>query len=480
MPDIAPTALPMQEALEYWKSKVPMSAREFYGLAEAARGNAFTVSGVASMDAIVKIQESLGKALSEGLSFEQWKKEIPGIILKQGWTGKGARRLETIFRTNIQTAYHVGRWKQMQAVKALRPYWQYDAVNDSRTRPAHRALDGKVFPADHPFWDTWYPPNGHRCRCGVKSLSDRQVKALGLTVETEDPTGRLFEPVDEKGNRLLARPLMPDRGFNANAAREHYEPDLSLYPQRLRDIFLKKRGELFASAGAVPEIETYPEAGAFIKERLAPLAGPSGIESVYFTRRGDFMMATNGAGDFYVTDRAFPESGGFNPAKDLLGALRAIREGAPLSFNREYAVETLQHELLHSRQTPGEALDSLDPRDILQETLTQHLSRRTYQRILSLLGAGASNQEAIKAAGYAYGRYVKNFGLLLERLGLGDELLSEIEELYLTAKRDSYAEPLARLLARRAARPEDRPRIMSVLMRLNETSEDFGRLLGDL
>ena len=31
---------------------------------------------------------------------------------------------------------------------------------------AHRALDGKCFPVDHPFWHTWFPPNGHRCRCG--------------------------------------------------------------------------------------------------------------------------------------------------------------------------------------------------------------------------------------------------------------------------------------------------------------------------
>lgn len=237
MPEVTPTALPMQEALDYWKSKVPLSSREFYDLAEAARINAFTVSGVAKMDMIVQIQESLEKVLSEGLSFGQWKKSIEDTIRKLGWTGQG-RRLDIIFRTNIQTAYSVGRWKQMQAVKALRPYWQYSAVNDSRTRPVHRALDKKVFPADHPFWKTFYPPNGHRCRCSVKSLSARQVKERGLTVETDDPTGKLFEPIDTRGNKMPAELLMPDRGFEVNPALEHYKPDLSLYPANLKQRFL--------------------------------------------------------------------------------------------------------------------------------------------------------------------------------------------------------------------------------------------------
>lgn len=41
---------------------------------------------------------------------------------------------------------------------------------DRRVRPSHAILDGKVYPADHEFWATHYPPNGFRCRCGVRTL----------------------------------------------------------------------------------------------------------------------------------------------------------------------------------------------------------------------------------------------------------------------------------------------------------------------
>ena len=48
-------------------------------------------------------------------------------------------------------------------------------------------MDGRVFQADSPVWDTWYPPNGFRCRCTVRSLSKRQVEQMGLTVEEKAP-----------------------------------------------------------------------------------------------------------------------------------------------------------------------------------------------------------------------------------------------------------------------------------------------------
>lgn len=64
-------------------------------------------------------------------------------------------------------------------VKELRPYWQYDAVNDSKTRPSHLAMDGRVFMADDPIWDTWFPPNGFKCRCTVKTLSSARWSSGG-------------------------------------------------------------------------------------------------------------------------------------------------------------------------------------------------------------------------------------------------------------------------------------------------------------
>ena len=169
--------LPMAEALEFWRGKARMSPKEFYALAESYRVRAFTVSGLARADMLLEIYETIARALEEGVAFEDWRKSLDHVWEENGWTGVRAWRVDNIYRTNLQTAYNVGRYKQMMEVTEDRPYWQYSAVDDSRTRPTHRALHGRVYRYDSPFWDTFYPPNGFRCRCKVKTLSARQVES---------------------------------------------------------------------------------------------------------------------------------------------------------------------------------------------------------------------------------------------------------------------------------------------------------------
>ena len=79
-----------------------------------------------------------------------------GFLESEGYEGMTPIQADLIFRTNVQTAYNAGHYEQMSdpAVRQLRPYWQYDAVNDTHTRPSHLAMDGRVYPADSPVWDT--------------------------------------------------------------------------------------------------------------------------------------------------------------------------------------------------------------------------------------------------------------------------------------------------------------------------------------
>lgn len=231
--DVTFSPLPMKEAVRFWKDKVLLSHGAYRRLSDEARLRAFAVAGIAKGDELATVFAALGRAIEAGISYGEFKKEIREILSRRGWTGKRAWRVDNIFRTNIQTAYNVGRYRQMAKTARARPYWQYNAVNDTRTRPAHLALDGKVFPADHPFWDTWYPPNGFRCRCTVKSMTARQAAERGIKVETKDPTGGLIEPVDPKtGRRMPARLLIPDPGFATHPGKSFWGPVTDLLAQK--------------------------------------------------------------------------------------------------------------------------------------------------------------------------------------------------------------------------------------------------------
>ena len=171
----------------------------------------------------------------EGNSLAEFRENMNDFLEAEGYEGITPYQAENIFRTNIQTAYNVGHYKQMTepGVKALRPYWQYDAVNDSKTRPSHLAMDGRVFMADDPIWDTWFPPNGFKCRCTVKTLSKRQMEQRGLTVETEAPRAARLED-----GRFVN--ILPDPQFDTNPAKVRYQPDLTGYPEPLKKAYQER------------------------------------------------------------------------------------------------------------------------------------------------------------------------------------------------------------------------------------------------
>lgn len=227
-----------EEAVDYFKERVPVTAKDFYAIADQYRNLAFTVSGYTKAQILKRFYDEILAALEDGNTLSEFKANMNEFLETEGYEGLEPLQADNIFRTNIQTAYNVGHYEQMSKpeVVALRPYWQYDAVNDAHTRPSHLAMDGKVFPADSPVWDVWFPPNGFRCRCTVKTLSKRQVEQRGLTVETETP--RAAELPDGRFVNIL-----PDPSFSTNPAKVRFTPDMKDYPAPLVKAYNRRQKE---------------------------------------------------------------------------------------------------------------------------------------------------------------------------------------------------------------------------------------------
>lgn len=246
MSDIKLESLNPQEAIDYFKDKIVLTPSQFYQLSRQAKVRAFSASEISSLDILTDIFEELTAAIENGTTMEEFRKGINERMAKRGWTGLTPYRSDTIFRTNVQTAYQVGRYKQMTdpVVIADRPYGVYSAVMDSHTRATHRAMHGVCRRLDDPFWDTWYPPNGFRCRCSVRTLSQRQVDKQNVTVATGSWQGLVAAPGEP------ARQLVPDPGFDYNPGKEYYQADLSKYPKRLREAYEKRRQQKLPVEGS--------------------------------------------------------------------------------------------------------------------------------------------------------------------------------------------------------------------------------------
>lgn len=199
--------LPPEKALEYFRAKgYQVNPDGWAAVQAAANAKAFTVARVASVDILQDIRTEIDKALANGTTFADFRRTLEPTLKAKGWWGKDEKgvqlgsphRLSNIFRTNTQVAYMEGRVRGLLENVDDRPWWKYQAVLDSRTRPAHRALSGKVFRYDDPFWKTHTPPLGWSCRCRIVALSDDNLEREGITPESG--AGRMvYRDVDVQG-----------------------------------------------------------------------------------------------------------------------------------------------------------------------------------------------------------------------------------------------------------------------------------------
>ena len=389
------------------------------------------------------VSDGLQSALESGETLPQFKERIQEAIRLNGWHD---HRIENIYRTNMQTAYSAGRYAKMQAVKESRPYWQYVTVEDKRRRLTHAAMHGMVYPADHEFWSANYPPNGFRCRCSVRTLSARQVKQEGLTVQRKMPGDTMWTDPKTGMEYHVARPGADD-GFRNNPGKDWLAGlDLNKYPDVTPKSYEERRGP--ASKRPAP-VKTYAELAEGIKARCAEFATNAGINKVITEKGKAYFMATDSSGTLWLNARTFPSCDNFNALRELKSAWNKLATGERLNWGEEYSLESLWHEITHNRQKAGNLGRGDTPARRVMEIFTQLTARRTYPQFLEALGGKAEHQAGILKKGFGYGTRIKNFDRLLEVLNVREEdVFSEILRLMENVSRADYDSELKELLAR--------------------------------
>ncbi|MDD9807436.1 MAG: phage minor head protein, partial [Gammaproteobacteria bacterium] len=211
---------------KYFREKDYLIADNWTDVWQEQHARAFTVAKAAKLSVLREIRIGLDKALADGITEREFIKTLKPRLKKMGWWGKdelkrqlgSTRRLKTIFRTNMASSYNAGRYREQKRQAELKigaaPWWQYVAVLDQRTRDQHRALDGKVFRHDDPFWTFFYPPNGFNCRCRVRTLTDAMLKKRKLKPESSE--GKLSwrrEKLLDRRTGVFTRPSKRVRVF---------------------------------------------------------------------------------------------------------------------------------------------------------------------------------------------------------------------------------------------------------------------------
>jgi len=422
-----------------------------------AHARAFTVANVTKLEILDDIKKALDIAMASGQTAAAFKKGLSEILERKGWFApKGEKaivempdgsfrkrltgwRLDTIFRTNLNCAYHVGRFQQQEEVKKALPYRQLLAVRDIKTRPTHLEQHGKTYPVDHPYWDYWYPPNGFGCRCTTRLLSNAMMKAYGIKPLTEWNLSNGY----------------PDEGFDYHPGKAGLRKFPDDYTQKA-----KKAEKLFRQ-NAIPSGNKIEKTGVEPTPRKINIEDIVNSENILKHLNLDEtidrlrirykkiddpnhkgLMGTNTVtGKIYIFDKDNYE---FNPYKTII---KAINKKTNLSFHEEYSLEALWHEIMHNRQkhtvvfADGSMMERGSLKHNFMETINQWISRRSYDLLLKEMDIKQNWLEQVKTKGPGYGIYVKEFDKVLKSLKINEtEFQKFIWEMHGTKETGDYFE----------------------------------------
>ena len=91
--------------------------------------------------------------------------------------------LEAEVQTALASANSAAKWKDIERRAYLYPNLRYETAGDERVRESHREMDGRIYPVNAAFWDTYMPPNGWRCRCIVVQTDETTTGSEALDFE---------------------------------------------------------------------------------------------------------------------------------------------------------------------------------------------------------------------------------------------------------------------------------------------------------
>lgn len=208
-----------------WERISKLNPRQKKALEHRQQKRAHRIAGVSNLKLVDQVVKAVHHAVTDGETLADFKKRV-GKKLVSEWAGTVANpgsRIETIFRTNVQTAYQAGRMREMLEPDTLelRPFWRFSAILDMRTSDVCAACNGTLLPARAGWWGTHTPPLHHRCRSFIDCITMENAHAQGVTNHPSRDSA--------------------DNGFGSIEQLENWEPDLSGIDPGLLAVYRSRR-----------------------------------------------------------------------------------------------------------------------------------------------------------------------------------------------------------------------------------------------
>lgn len=125
-----------------------------------------------------EVSAAVAEAVRQGLPTRAGADLVRRAFDSAGASAENPYVFETIYRTQLQTAYSAARWNQNEdpAIQEILWGYEYVAVMDDRTTDLCVELDGVRQPKDSAFWSRFTPPNHYGCRSQyIEIFTDQRI-----------------------------------------------------------------------------------------------------------------------------------------------------------------------------------------------------------------------------------------------------------------------------------------------------------------
>lgn len=134
---------------------------------KALQNDAFLFGGLKTHAQLTEVSQLLLNTEGKLKSFAEVQSDFNKLNLQYN-----QNYLKSEYQFATSSAQMASKWSELDDTG--RYNLQYRTAGDNRVRPEHEVLRDITLPKEDPFWNSFYPPNGWKCRCTtVEVLKDK-------------------------------------------------------------------------------------------------------------------------------------------------------------------------------------------------------------------------------------------------------------------------------------------------------------------
>lgn len=203
-------------------------------------------------------------------------------------------------------------------------------------------------------------------------------------------------------------------------------------------------------------------------------------ERLYYNNSGAYASKNGNTIRIYKTDHSVIDPFGntvvFNPLHEVKEAMKSIAAKIPLSFNQEYAIESLWHEIRHAGAVGWKDIRKrTEDLTAAMECINQFCARRSYGKFLRAIGGSVSHKKEIIKSGYGYNRSVRHFEEMLAALNVSSsEAYAHFSKMIMVEPYENIFGNIVQFLVGKGV---DKQKAEMLIKTLRHSDDMFGKVL---